>query len=101
MVPPTCFPDQHRRRAARLQHAADLIDVGRGHKHCQISLRGAELIWQSSASCSSDASTEPSTSLVTNSRSSTRTVLLSIKALSSEAISPEKSAWPDRNATTM
>ena len=43
---------------------------------------------------------EPSTSLVTNTRSSTCTVLLSINAASSEAISPEKFAWLAGNATS-
>src|SRR5271166_2696936 len=52
----------------------------------------------SSASRSSEAPTDPSTSLVSRSRSSTRTALLSIRALSSDAIAPENFACPAGNA---
>ena len=44
--------------------------------------------------------TEPSVSLVSNSRSDSRTVLLSRKAAGSDAISPETSTWPTGNPAT-
>ena len=44
--------------------------------------------------------TEPSVSLVSNSRSDSRTVLLSRKAAGSDAISPETFTWPIGNPAT-